>query len=434
MLKKRIGMGLVGPGFVGVHHIDAVRRLGFVDVVAIAASTEASARRKADSLGVSRAYGSYEELVADPDVHVVHNTTPNYLHGPVIKAALAHGKHIVSDKPLAMTATEARELWNAASLAGVVHAVTFNYRGNPLVQQAREMVASGELGGIHFVHGAYLQDWLIEPTDFSWRLEPEKGGASSAVGDIGSHWCDLVQHVVGQRIVEVLADLTTVVGTRLRPSASPEAFARTADVAREPFAVRSEDLASIILRFDGGAKACVSVGQVCAGHKNDLWFEVSGRHQSLRWRQEQQNELWIGRRDAANAVLPKDPSLLGPVARAYAHLPGGHQEAWADAFRNVLRDVYQVIADLPRPSDPKPPAFATFEDGYRAACVVDAILESHRCGSVWTKVYSDEAGSIHAGVRETDDGRDAPEGESARQGPGDRAGHGRLAGARSPRT
>jgi predicted dehydrogenase len=385
---KRIGMGLVGPGFVGAHHIDAVRRLGFVDVVAIAARSEASARRKADALGVPKAYGSYEALAADPDVHVVHNTTPNYLHVPVILAALAKRKHVVSDKPLAMTGADARRLLEAARDAGVVHAVTFNYRGNPLVQQAREMIAGGELGPVHFVHGAYLQDWLLEDTDFSWRLEPEKGGESSAVGDIGSHWCDLVQHVVGQRIVEVLADLTTVVGTRLKPSASADAFAKSADAQREAVAIHAEDLATILVRFDGGAKGTVSVGQVCAGHKNGLWFEMNGRRASLRWLQERQNELWIGRRETANATLLKDPSLLGEVARGYAHLPGGHQEGWADAFCNVMRDIYGFIAAGKRPADPHPPAFATFEDGYHAACIVDAVLESHRRGAVWTKVES----------------------------------------------
>jgi len=383
---KRIGMGLVGPGFVGVHHIDAVRRLGFVDVVAIAASTEKSARAKADALGVPKAYGSYEQLIADPDVHVVHNTTPNFLHVPVIEAALARRKHVISDKPLAMTANDARELWRAAEQAGVVHAVTFNYRGNPLVQQAREMIAAGDLGPVHFIHGGYLQDWLIETTDFSWRLEPEKGGASSAVADIGSHWCDLVQHVAGQRIVEVLADLTTVIGTRMKPAGSVEAFAKETGDRREPFTMRSEDLATVLVRFDGGAKGAVNVGQVCAGHKNDLWFEINGARASLGWRQERQNELWIGRRESASGLLPKDPSLLLPGARKYAHLPGGHQEAWADAFCNVMRDVYTFIADGKPMNDVRPPAFATFEDGYHAACIVDAVLESHRRGGVWTAV------------------------------------------------
>ncbi len=221
-------MGLVGPGFVGAHHIDAVRRLGFVDVVAVASSSDRSARAKADALGVPKAYGSYEALAADPDVHVVHNTTPNHLHVPVIMAALSHRKHVVSDKPLALNAEDARSLANAARDAGVVHAVTFNYRGNPLVQQAREMIHDGEIGEPHFVHGAYLQDWLLQPTDFSWRLEPEKGGKSSAIGDIGSHWCDLVQHVVGRTIEAVLADLNTVVTTRFKPPENREAFAHFA--------------------------------------------------------------------------------------------------------------------------------------------------------------------------------------------------------------
>jgi predicted dehydrogenase len=283
-----------------------------------------------------------------------------------------------------MNAAEARQLWDAARKAGVVHAVTFNYRGNPLVQQARGMIAGGELGRVHFVHGAYLQDWLLQNTDFSWRLEPEKGGQTSAVGDIGSHWCDLVQHVVGQRIVEVLADFTTVIDTRLKPATTTEAFASASDAAREPFTVRSEDLASILVRFDGGAKGSVSVGQVCAGHKNDLWFEVNGRQASLRWLQERQNELWIGRREMANAVLAKDPALLSPAARPYAHLPGGHQEAWADAFCNVMRDIYSVI----RGERAAAPALATFEDGYHSACIVDAVLASHTRGGVWTKVES----------------------------------------------
>ncbi|RPH64110.1 MAG: gfo/Idh/MocA family oxidoreductase [Acidobacteria bacterium] len=386
----RIGMGLIGPGFVGVHHIDAVRRLGFVDVVAVAASSEASARQKANALGIPKAYGSYEALVADPDVHVVHNTTPNYLHVPVIQAALARRKHVISDKPLATTSQDARTLWQSARDAGVIHAVTFNYRGNPLVQQARAMIGAGDIGPVHFVHGSYLQDWLLEPTDFSWRLEPDKGGKSSAVGDIGSHWCDLAQHVVGQRIDAVLADLTTVIPTRLKPAVTPEAFAHGGhvdnDERRETFAVKSEDLGSILLRFDGGAKGCVSVGQVCAGHKNDLWFEVNGQRASLRWFQERQNELWIGRRDAANQVLPKEPALLAPAARRYADLPGGHQEAWGDAFRHVLRDVYHVILEGKASTDCPTPAFATFEDGYRVACVVDAILDSHAAGGVWTHV------------------------------------------------
>ena len=381
-------MGLVGPGFVGRQHIDAVRRLGFVDVVAIAGSDERRARAKAEALGVPRAYAGFEALAADPEVQVIHNTAPNFLHGPIIRAALAHGKHIISEKPLATSAEDAHALWVAAREAGVVHAVTFNYRGNAMVQQARAMVAAGDLGPAHYIHGGYLQDWLLKPTDFSWRLEPDKGGASSAVADIGSHWCDLAQYITGRRVASVLADLSTVVPTRYRPRAAREAFAAAAEERGEPVQIRSEDLATILMRFDDGAKGVVSIGQVCAGHKNDLWLEINGAKSSLRWRQEHQNELWIGRRDEANGIIAKDPGLLRPDARPYAGLPGGHQEGWADAFFHVLRDVYAAIAH--HPVEPPPSAFATFEDGYHAACLVDAVLASHRRGGVWTAVQAAE--------------------------------------------
>jgi predicted dehydrogenase len=380
-------MGIVGAGFVGPHHVDAVRRLGFVDVVAVAGSTEASAKAKAEALGAAKAYGSYEALLDDPDVQVVHNATPNYLHYPVNAAAIAKGKHIVSDKPLAMTAAEAKKLLDAANKAGIVHAVTFNYRGNPLVQQARHAIARGDIGKPHFLVGHYLQDWLLKDTDYSWRLEPDKGGASSALGDIGSHWCDLAQHISGLRITEVLGDITTVIPKRKKPRGSREAFAQGgADEQVDLVDIKVEDLASVMLRFDNGARGSFSVGQVCAGHKNDLILEICGSKSSLRWRQEHQNELWLGHRDKANEILQKDPSLIDAEVRGYAHLPGGHQESWTDAFSNLMRDIYGFIAEGKKASDPHPPAFATFEDGYRANCIVEAILESAKKGSVWTKV------------------------------------------------
>lgn len=382
---KRIGMGLVGPGFIAAHHIDAVRRLGDVDVVAIAGSSQQSAERKAREYNVNRAYGSFEELIADPDVQVVHNTTPNYLHFPVTMAALRAGKHVVSDKPLAMNTEECRELRDAALESGVAHAVTFNYRGNPLVQQARAMVAGGETGEISFIHGCYLQDWMTDPNVYSWRSDPKKGGATSALGDIGSHWCDLAEHVTGMRINSVLADLTTVIPVRYSSGGSAEAFSKRESSERKPIAVTGEDLASVLLRFEGGAKGAFSAGQVLPGHKNDLQLEINGRVCSLKWRQEEQNELWIGRHDRPNSVMMKDPSLLNDAARRYAHLPGGHQEAWADAFLNVIRDAYEWIRVDAAPEH-KPATVATFEDGYRVSCVIDAMLRSHAAGGVWANV------------------------------------------------
>ena len=286
-----------------------------------------------------------------------------------------------------MTAAEAKKLLDAANKAGIVHAVTFNYRGNPLVQQARHAIARGDIGKPHFLVGQYLQDWLLKDTDYSWRLEPDKGGASSALGDIGSHWCDLAQHISGLRITEVLGDITTVIPKRKKPRGSREAFqAGGGDEQVDLVDIKVEDLASVLLRFDNGAKGSFSVGQVCAGHKNDLILEICGSKSSLRWRQEHQNELWLGHRDKANEILQKDPSLIDAEVRGYAHLPGGHQESWTDAFSNLMRDIYGFIAEGKKPSDPHPPAFATFEDGYRANCIVEAILESAKQGSVWTKV------------------------------------------------
>jgi predicted dehydrogenase len=380
-------MGLVGAGFVGPHHVDAVRRLGYVDIVAVAGSSAQSARAKADALHVERAYGSYQELLDDPRVQVVHNATPNYLHYEVNAAAIAKGKHVVSDKPLAMTAAQSKRLVDEARRAGVVTAVTFNYRGNPLVQHAREAIARGDIGTPRFLHGYYIQDWLLNETDYSWRLDPEKGGASSALGDIGSHWCDLAQHMSGLRITHVLSDLTTTIPKRRRPTAAREAFqaAGGADDS-ELVDIKVEDLASVLVRFENGAKGAFSVGQVCAGHKNDLVLEICGTTSSIRWRQEHQNELWIGHRDGANQILQKDPSLIDAEARHYAHLPGGHQEAWADAFCNLMRDIYGFIAAGKKPSEAHPPAFATFEDGYRANCIVEAILGSSARGGTWTQV------------------------------------------------
>ena len=382
---KKIGMGLIGPGFIAAHHIDAVRRLGDVDVVAIAGSSQASADKKAQEYKVERAYGDYQSLIADPDVQVIHNTTPNHLHFPVIMAALAAGKHVISDKPLAINPEQGRTLRDAAIAAKVANVVTFNYRGNPLVQQARSMVASGECGQLSFVHGFYLQDWMTDPNVFSWRSDPAKGGASSALGDIGSHWCDVAEHVSGLKIASVLADLITVIPTRYSAGGSAEAFSSKSGGERTPVEVQSEDLASVLLRFENGAKGSFSVGQVLPGHKNDLQLEVNGRSLSLKWRQEEQNELWIGHHDRPNEIMAKDPSLVSPQALRYTHLPGGHQESWADAFRNLMADAYAWIRAGATP-DTKPDMLPTFEDGYRSTLLIDAMLRSHAAGGVWQSV------------------------------------------------
>jgi len=382
---KKLGMGLIGPGFVARHHIDAVRRLGDADVVAVASSSQQSADKKAKEYKVDRAYGDYHDLIADPDVHVIHNTTPNYMHLPVSMAVLAAGKHVISDKPLALNEVEGLRLRDAAVAAGVAHVVTFNYRGNPLMQQAAGMIARGEIGKVTFIHGHYLQDWMIDPNVYSWRSDPAKGGTAGTLGDVGSHWCDLAEHVSGLKIISVLADLTTVVPVRYSTGTSGEAFAAKTTGERTHVNVYSEDLASVLLRFENGAKGCFSVSQVLPGHKNNLQLEINGLGSSLEWKQEQQNELWIGRHNLPNAAMARDPSLVSPEVLRYTHLPGGHQESWADAFFNVIRDAYEWIRAGATPES-KPKMLPTFNDGYRSTCLVAAMLRSSAKGSVWEPV------------------------------------------------
>ncbi|QNK01460.1 Gfo/Idh/MocA family protein [Dyella telluris] len=383
---KKLGMGLVGPGFIAAHHLDAVRRLGNVDIVGIAGSSLESASKRARELGVGHAYASYRDLLADPAIHVVHNTTPNHLHREVSLAALRAGKHVISDKPLASSAEESRELFEAARDAGLANVVTFNYRGHALIQQARSMIAKGKLGAPVFVHGRYLQDWLTDESTYTWRLDPKLGGASSALGDIGSHWCDLAEHVTGSRITAVLADLHTVVPVRQAPASSAKAFAKQdRSVQQRAVKITSEDLASVLLRFENGARGCLVVGQVLPGHKNDLRLEVNGRTASVAWQQEQPNQLWLGHHAQANTVLERDPARLDPAARGYAHLPAGHPEAWSDAFRNLIADAYTWIRRGGTP-ETRPAALPTFADGYRNSLVIDAMLRSHAAGGVWQNV------------------------------------------------
>ena len=385
---RRIRAGLIGAGFVGPLHVEAARRLGYVDFVAVAASNAESAKRKAERLNIPQPCASYEELLSDPSVEVVHVCTPNYLHYDVVMAALEKGKHVLCDKPLGIDSAEARRLRDRAREARVVNAVTFNYRFNPLVEQARVMVGRGEIGRVRFVHGYYLQDWLMYETDFSWRLEPDKGGRSCAVGDIGSHWCDTAQFITGLRIKRVLASLSTTIPTRKKPRGSRDAFAAAGtDEQLEDYACASDDLGSVLVEFEGEARGAFSVGQVLAGHKNDLRIEVNGAESSLEWIQERPNKLWAGHRDRANATLIRDPGLLDETARRYANLPGGHNEGWADAFKNLMSNVYSFVS---RGLDPVDDAgqvdFPTFEDGYRANCIVDAIVKSSDEGSRWTSV------------------------------------------------
>ncbi|MBN1854989.1 MAG: Gfo/Idh/MocA family oxidoreductase [Pirellulales bacterium] len=380
---KTIKAGVVGTGFIGPAHVEAIRRLGFVEVVALAEKDADLARAKADAMSIPKAYGDYRDLIADPDVEVVHNCTPNHLHFPVNKATMAAGKPIISEKPLAMDSGESRELVRLARESGVIHAINFNYRCMPLVQQARLMCQQyGDVGRVYLAHGAYLQDWLLLDTDWNWRLVPEQSGTTRAIADIGSHWCDLIQHITGLKIVRVCADLVTVHPVRHRPKGDIESFAgkllKPEDL--EEVAIDTEDYASVLIEFDNSAHGVFTVSQVSAGRKNGLRFEIDGSGCALAWEQERPNELWVGHREGPNQIIMKDPSLLYEEAREYAHYPGGHNEAYPDGPKNLFRNVYGHIAGE-RPGGDYP----TFVDGHNAIAICDAIAASSKSRQ-WTDV------------------------------------------------
>jgi predicted dehydrogenase len=371
-MKKmsEVRAGVVGTGFIGVVHVDALRRLG-VEVTGVVGSSPERAQAK----GVAPVYDSFEALLDDDQVDVVHLTTPNHLHYPQVKQALAAGKHVVCEKPLATTAEESAELVELAEGSGLVHCTNFNIRFYPMNQEARTRIHAGELGEIWNVHGGYLQDWLARPTDWNWRLEPEKAGELRAVGDIGSHWLDLTQWLTGQHVVEVLADLGTAIPVRRRPMGEVETFASAADVEREDAEMATEDLAHILVRYERGARGSLVLSQVATGRKNSIRYEVDGSRAALAWEGERHEELWIGHRDAPNEVLLRNPGLLTPEAAQWTHLPVAHAEGFASTFRELYRAVY---ADVARGGPSDEPNYPTFRDGHLENVLGDAIALSHR--------------------------------------------------------
>ena len=351
---------VIGAGFVGRAHIEALRRLA-VPIQGVLGSSSARAQSASRALGIARAYQSLDELLSDASVDVVHICTPNHLHFPETKSAMEAGKHVMCEKPLAMNPKETAALVQMAREHGRVGAVTYNLRYYPLCQEAHALVKRGAIGKPQIVHGTYLQDWLLYPTDWNWRLDPALGGAMRAVADIGTHWLDHITWITGQKLKELCADLATVIPVRQRPKGPVETFAKTTDAAAEPVSMSTDDYGSILLHFDGGLRGVLTVSQVSAGRKNRLWFEIDGSEGSLAWDQEQPNVLWMGGRKEANRYLIKDPSLMSPEARGYAAYPAGHAEGYPDTFLQLFRDLYGYIAagdfKAPRP-------FPTFESGH----------------------------------------------------------------------
>ena len=374
-------VAIAGTGFIGAVHARSARLAG-ARVVGVAASSPESARLAATALGAERAFETAEELAASPDVDVVHVCTPNHLHVPLALAALAAGKHVICEKPIALDADGARELVDAASASGRLAAVPFVYRYYPTVREARERVRTGETGAVRLLHGTYLQDWLLRPADDNWRVDAHLGGASRAFADIGSHWCDLAEFVSGHRIARLSARLLTALPERV--AAGSKAFA--ADGAEgEPRAVTTEDAALIQFETDGGALGSAVISQISAGRKNRLWLELDGAEESLAFEQENPEELWVGRREHVT-LIKRDPEHLSAAAQRYAVLPPGHPQGYADSFDAFVAEVYEAV-ETGTPADGMP----QFADGLRAARLTDAVLRSAR-EERWVDVSIEAAG------------------------------------------
>ena len=379
--RASIGAAVIGTGFIGTVHVEALRRIG-VNVLGVLGSSPERGAARADALGVPKAYASLDDLLADSAVDVVHVTSPNDLHVSQAAAALRAGKHVVCEKPLAMTAQESASLVELAARTGLVNATNFNIRYYPLNQHARALVADGGLGDVRLVTGRYFQDWLLLQSDWNWRLQPDRGGALRAVGDIGSHWLDLMTFVTGQHVASVMADLTTFISTRQEPTGPVETFSTDRSSETVERDIATEDTATILLRFDGGARGAVSISQISPGRKNSLVYEIDGSDGAWAWDSERPDEAWIGHRERPNEILIRNPALMNDAGQAAAALPGGHVEGFFDTFCAHFRAVYaDVVAGRPSSS----PGYPTFADGHDEMLVGDAIARSAREGR-WVDV------------------------------------------------
>ncbi|MCZ2151566.1 MAG: Gfo/Idh/MocA family oxidoreductase [Bryobacterales bacterium] len=370
---RKLKTAIIGTGFMGKVHSENVRRLGNVEVAAVAGSSGARAKAFADSIGVDNSTGDYRTILEDKSIDAVHVLTPNALHFPVTMAALEAGKAVLCEKPLTLDAGEARQMLDLAEKKGLAHCVQHNLRYYPVVQHIRQMIAAGELGDILIVQGTYSQDWLLYDTDYNWRVEKGPNGALRAVGDIGSHWMDMIQHLTGLKITAMCAELATFHKTRRKPKHSVETFTgktlRAEDYDEIP--VETEDFGMVLLHLGGRARGAYTVSQMSAGNKNRFAFEIYGTRGGAQWNQERPDELWIGNRNSPNQVIVKDPSLLRGPAQGFADLPGGHSEGYDDSHKQVFKRFYAKVADPSAPVD-----YPTFADGLWGMHLLGKVLES----------------------------------------------------------
>lgn len=369
-------VAIVGTGFMGPAHTEALRRLG-IHVAGILGSSAEKSRQAAQDLGIPRAYADLDELLADDTIQAVHITSPNRYHFDQASRVLRAGKHVHCEKPLAMTAQESAALVELARESGLAAGVNYNMRFYPLNLEVRERIAQGDLGRLFSIQGSYVQDWLLYATDYNWRVLGEEGGKLRAVADIGTHWLDLVQSMTGLEVEAVFADLKTVHTTRQRPKGEVATFSGKVQeiAATESIPIETEDYGAVLLRFKGGAHGSLWVSQVTAGRKNSLRYEIAGSDAAVAWNSEAPNELWMGERNRPNQLLLRDPGLVSEAARRYITYPGGHNEGYDDSFKQSFKAFYDYISagdfDAPAP-------FPTFADGHREILLCEAILQSHQ--------------------------------------------------------
>ncbi len=357
----------------GKVHAENLRRLGNVEISAVAGSSEERARQFANSIGVNRATGNYQELLEDSAIDAIHILTPNVLHHPMCRAALQAGKNVLCEKPFTVSMDQARELVDLAAETGLANCIQHNLRYYPLVQQMRRMIEAGDLGDILIVQGTYSQDWLLYATDWNWRVDAKENGALRAMGDIGSHWMDAIQHVTGLRIVELCADLATFHRARRKPKGSVETFTgkKLQASESETVGIDTDDFGAVLLRMGDLARGAFTVSQMSAGRKNMFTIDIYGTQAGVSWNQERPDELWIGQRNSPNQIMVKDPALLYPQAAAFADLPGGHSEGYDDTHKQVFKRFYARVADPSAPVD-----YPTFQDGLVGMQLLEKVAES----------------------------------------------------------
>jgi predicted dehydrogenase len=380
-LGRRLRAGMVGGGrnaFIGAVHRMAMRLDDLIELKAGCLSADPeNARLSGADLGLAsdRIYSDYVEMAAReagrPDgIEAVVIVTPNHLHHPIAKAFLAAGIDVICDKPLSTTLHEAGELVELTRAMGLVFAVTLNNTGYPMVRQAREMIAAGEIGDIRVVHAAYIQDWLTQPIDADgqkqaeWRTDPARAGASACLADIGVHAHNLALFVTGLEVDSVSADLTTFVPGR-----------------------RLDDNAHVLLRFVGGARGVLAASQVAVGNLNNLSLKVFGTRAGLEWSGESPEFLRFTPYGEPSRTLQRGGPGNWDSAREGSRMPAGHPEGYIEGFANLYRDAAELIAARRAGRAPRPAAVALTPnvlDGARGVAFIVASVASSQNNGAWT--------------------------------------------------